>query len=166
MADGLDFKLRTFGDHAMEFSLRRMGDRAGTPPGLRPILEKIGDRMLDDEQRLFDSSGRTAGRPWRPLEKSTRLRKERARYPFPSKPNIATTHEMISLTRKNSPDNIFRVTDIYVIIGSSAPAVGFQQTGTISMPARPPLMFSRLQQDYYYKLMTDFVFEGRLPAHA
>lgn len=162
----LDFTLRTYGDHAMEFSLKRMGDRAGSPPGLRPILEKIGDRMHDDERRLFMSQGRTGGRPWRPLEASTRARKKRAHYAFPNHPNIATQHEMRSLTERNAPDSIFRVTDIYVIIGSSAPAVGFQQTGTISMPERPPLMFSRLQQDYYYKLLTDFVMDGRMPEHA
>jgi hypothetical protein len=166
MAEGLDFKLRTFGDHAFEFSLTRMTDRVDGFPGLRPILEKIGERMLDDERRLFESSGRTAGRPWRPLAKSTRIKKERAGYPFPSKPNIATGHEMDSFSVRGAPDNLFRVTDIYVIIGSTAEAVGWQQTGTVSMPARPPMMFSPLQQDYYYKLLSEYVFDGSLPEHA
>src|SRR6266487_5727731 len=97
----MDFSLRTFGDHNFEFSLKRMADRAAVPgPGLRPALDIIGKRMLRDERRLFESGGRTGGRPWRPLDKSTRLNKARAGYARPSAPLIATGEEMRSLSQR------------------------------------------------------------------
>lgn len=161
----LDFSLRTFGDHALEFSLRSMRDRASVDGhGLRPALEKIGYRMLDDEERLFQSSGRTGGHPWKPLARSTRVQKAKKGQPL--KPLIATGHLMRSFSDRREPDNIFRLTDIYVIIGSSAPQADLMAEGTEHMPARPPLMFTRLQQDYYYKILSDWVFEGRLPRNA
>lgn len=156
----LDFKLRTLGDHSFEFSLRRMGDRASVKPGLRPALEVIGDEMLDAERRLFESGGATGGQPWRPLKKSTRKAKLRKGQ---TKILVATGRLMESFTSKSSPDNYFRVTDIYVSISSAVPYAGFHQTGTVEMPARPPMMFTRLQEDHLYKILADFVFDGSLP---
>lgn len=158
-----DYELQLYGQHTFEFKLRRLGERAAKS---RPALEKIGLRMLSDERRLFETGGRSGHTPWRPLAKDTRIAKAAAGYRQPSAPLIGTGDEMRSLSERGAPGNIFRVTDTYVIIGSSKPQVDLQMTGTRDMPARPPIQFTRLQQDSYLNILERFIFDGSLPRNA
>lgn len=154
--------LRLFGDHAAELALTNPADRSDE---LVPILNVVGGRMLKSEKRLFETSGKSGGHAWEPLDSETITRKRKG---FDGgtrirKPLIRSGHEMRSLSERGAPDNIYRVTRLYVIIGSQAPGVGPQTTGTKHMVARPPIQFTDKQARDWTGLIDDFIFKGKLP---
>lgn len=154
----MKWKLRAYGVKAAEFALRDPADRSDE---LIPILDVVGRRMLKSEKRLFDTSGASAGRPWEPLKGLSMKRKKSSRG---RKPLIRTGHEMMSLSKKGASGNLYRVTRLYVLIGSTDPGVPYQTTGTKWMPARPPIMFTDAQAREWVDLVDDFIFTGRVPS--
>jgi hypothetical protein len=153
----MEWILRSYGTNAAEMALRNPADRSDE---LVPILDVVGRRMLKSEKRLFETSGRSGGQPWAALKPITVKRKKGK---GGKKPLIRTGHEMKSLSVRDALDNLYRVTRLYVLIGSTAPGVEYQKTGTRRMKARPPIIFTVKQKDEWVGLVNDFIFSGNVP---
>lgn len=154
----MEVKLTIIGDNRAKFELDRVAARA---TDMGPILRVIGHRMLRAEKRLFETSGWSAGgERWAPLKPATIKRKKGTRHP--TRPLTRTGEEMLSFSRESHPDNIFRVGKTFVEIGSKAPGVPFQKTGTRHMVARPPIRIAESAEHRYKAAILKFVVDGEL----
>jgi hypothetical protein len=144
--------IRFYGIHSTEFALRRPADRA---VNLKPIMELIGMEMLESEQELFRTGGASGSIPWSPLEASTLKRKR-----GDARPLHRSGDEEESLTERGRQYNIFNATRSFVLIGSRAPGVPYQRTGTRHMESREPIQFRDDQVERWVDQVNDFIFHG------
>lgn len=153
----MDTIFHMYGDNAVEMMLRKPSERAGH---MKPAFEKVGKAMLKDERLLFDTSGFSGNAPWRPLAKSTIARKRSANAPQPTRPMFAFGDLQRSLSVKGAPFNLFRATRLFVLVGSTHPAVGPTTTGAPAhgQPVRDVLAFSTPQIESYIDILSDHIF--------
>jgi len=120
----------------LEFSnLNRMVNTLGRyEKGLEslvPLWELFGKEFYAQETKLFSDA------PWEPLSPRYAEQKQKE---FGGKPLLRATDDLFkSLTQQGAPGNIHDIRPLGAVFGSSDFKVGFHQSGTAIMPARPPL---------------------------
>lgn len=144
---------------------------------LEPALQKIVDKVLIRERRLFETRGASSGVYWVPLRATTILRKKgftakhrsatRRRatpagaerpVPFPDRPLWRFGDLMRSLSERHAPYQTLRVDRDSFELGTTHPAAAYHTTGTSRMPARPPLIIPAKHANEYIQDLEDFIF--------
>lgn len=146
--------IKFYGIKGTKFALEKYAKRAQS---LKPIMEVIGEEMLESEKELFRTQGASGGEPWSPLEDSSlRRKKGDARILY------RTGDEERSLTTKSAPGNLFNATRSFILIGSTQPGVEFQRRGTKNMEVREPIQFRKDQAEHWTDMVSGFIFRGAL----
>lgn len=137
----LEFQISVHGDKLVSRRILRLEDRA---IHARPAFEKMGEKLLRHEKRLFASDGASGGPPWAPLAAST-IAAKAARG---QDPRIlrATGALHSSLTDKGDAANIFHADDDGLEFGSRLAYARYHQHGTKRMPKRKPLQLNETQK--------------------
>lgn len=121
------------GQTHLDRDLLRFEANLAAPAG---ALLNIGTMLREMVERQFDSEGGASG-GWAPLADSTVAAKQRQGLD----PRIlqATGRLKESLTRKFDSEHTERLSGSSLAFGTKVPYAIYHQTGTASMPARPPL---------------------------
>jgi len=135
------------------YQLHVFGERAEE---LEPVLQRITDKILHRERRMFETRGATSGVYWAPLRASTVERK--AGFANPSSPLRRTDELMKSLSERHARYQILSVDDLGIELITTHPAAGFHASGTKNMPRRPPLIIPAKHAREYTKDINDFIF--------
>jgi hypothetical protein len=144
---GIKIRLNIDGLYATENMLRSPAKRAIK---MRPAMDVIMLRVLGHEFEVFNTSGANVGRPWEPTDSG----KEEGDI------LIGSGRLMRSLVMPHAAEGIQDVDDHSIRYGSKVPYFEFHDKGTRYMPKRPPIMFSRLNAQEYYRIMQNFIFHG------
>lgn len=126
--------------------------------GMRLVFEAIAKKMMRSERMLFETSGASAGRPWRVLDKSTI--KTKAREGQSPRPLVATGLLKASLSEKGAPYQILHITDNTLELGTNRPAAVYHHVGAGHNPQRPIIMFTIGQIGTFYDDLQSWIFEG------
>lgn len=120
---------------AFERQIQVFEDRAGkgaADPIIRDGQFRAGDRLLAYYRRRFYRAKSTRG--WPPLAPSTRKQKQRdGTY---KKGTLRRTDALFNSLRAGGANNVRRVVNGIVQVGSNDPKLKFHQNGTSKMPAR------------------------------
>lgn len=136
--------------------------------GLEPVLQKVTDKILVRERRLFETRGASSGVYWAPLKATTILRKSGSTFkrkrggsesiPFPSRPLWRFGDLVKSLSERGNKDQRLHVDDEHIRLSTVHEAAGFHASGTSRMPARPPLVIAAKHAHEYDQMISDFIF--------
>lgn len=154
----MDFRILDFGDAArVSLRLQHLGRKAETT--LEP-MEKISLDMLRVEKAVFDSNGRRGGGSWARLKDSTVERKGtteilRTRGARPGYSAIGNDALYLSVTEKDAPFQIRRVTGTMIDFGTELDEGMYVQHGTRNMKARPFLKFTQYDINRWKQMILD-----------
>lgn len=136
--------------------------------GLEPVLQKITDKILARERRLFETRGASSGVYWAPLKATTILRKQGSTFkhgrsgsesiPYPERPLWRFGDLVKSLSERGNQYQRLHVDDETIHLSTTHPAAGFHATGTSRMPRRPPLIIAAKHAHEYDQMISDFIF--------
>jgi phage gpG-like protein len=144
--------IKTFGMDHLLLSLR---GKAFRMRNTRPVMEAIAEDMLRVEAAQFDSQGRRGGGSWKRDLPSTVERKL-----FGDRdPRIMHDRERlrISLTKRDSPDNVLEVTDNTIRFGTRVPYAATHQYGRGHIPARPIIKFLPRDRERWARMVGEHV---------
>jgi len=145
-----------------EYELRATGMRA---EHLFPVMDEIVDKILERNQRAFDTRGASTGRYWAPLKKATIERKQRLGVSDPFAPLRRTDKLMASLSERHAEHQILEVEDDGFYLSTDLPYAPIHASGDGDrMPARPPLVVPKSHVDEYMKMIKDYVIFGETDA--
>jgi hypothetical protein len=154
---GIEFSHGPMRIEDFQYELIATGDRA---TDLFDVMDRIADKILDRERRMFETRGASSGEYWSPLKSSTVRRKQRSGAADPFAPLRDKDALMRSLSEREAEFQELDVTDDSVSLSTTHPAAEFHATGTSNMPARPPLIIPKKHAQEYIKMIRDSVFEG------
>ena len=141
-----------------QYELRAIGRRA---VNLYPVMDKIADKLLFREGRMFETRGATSGVYWSPLKKSTVERKTRAGVADPFAPLRRSDKLMKSLSVRGAEYQVLEIDDDSVYLSTELPYAEIHAAGNLPrMPARPPLIVPKSHAHEYIKMIRDDIFEG------
>lgn len=136
IAGDLNFRLSVDGQaHVVE----RMQGMMQRVENWQPVLEEVGDVLLDYLSTAFETGGAGTAHGWAPL--SPRYSRWKAKH-YPGKPILTRTGALRkSLTEKQGAGSLYELTKNFVAVGSDyrAGAYGLgrlHQYGTTRMPRR------------------------------
>lgn len=143
-----------------QYELVAMGDRA---IALHPVMDRIADKILEREARMFETRGASSGVYWAPLRATTVRRKSAMPGVVdPFAPLRRTDKLMESLSKRGAEYQDLQIDDESVYLGTSHPAAEFHADGTRNMPARPPLIIPAKHANEYMGMIQRYVFEEEL----
>jgi hypothetical protein len=138
---------------------------------LEPVLQKIVDKILERELRLFETHGASSGVYWAPLKATTILRKQGSTFkrkrttieenrpiPFPSRPLWRYGDLVASLSQRGHPQQRLHVDDSGFELSTTHRSAPFHARGTSRMVARPPLIIPAKHAAEYDQMIFDFIF--------
>jgi phage gpG-like protein len=159
----VELVISIFGDKQFSRRLLRFEDRMDD---MSPAYEEVADYLLDVERMQFLTSGAYASGLWRPLAPSTVAKKLREGLD----PDIlhATLRLRASLTQRDHPDHVRRITADSLFFGTSAksrkgypyPAVHQHGSRDGRIPQRRPVALRRSNRQHIVKVLQRFLVEG------
>jgi hypothetical protein len=162
---GPEFHVPTERIESFEYALELFGARAQDP---EPILQRIVDKLLERERRMFETRGASSGVYWQPLKPSTVARKggttfhhQRAgeRSAYPERPLWRSGDLMRSLSERGAKHQILNVNKDGFTLGTTHEAAAIHADGR-GVPRRPPLVVPKKHAHEYIGMLNDFIFGG------
>src|SRR4051794_38640541 len=101
-----------------QYQIQVFGDRAEE---MEPVLQRIADKILARERRLFETRGASGGRYWRPLKATTVERKIPGGYPYPMDPLRRSLRMEKSLSQRGARDQILDIDDEGIHLATTVP---------------------------------------------
>jgi phage gpG-like protein len=142
-------RVKIFGVTEAEHMFERGAIRASH---MRPVMEDIADDMMSVFGRVFDSQGRRGGGSWAGLKPDTIRQKVKAHEPLWIL--IQTGALRASVTERDAPFQMLRVTNNSINIGSYLPYARAHQEGNEHVPARPYLRFTHYDAERWAGMCT------------
>lgn len=137
------------------YYLETTGERSNE---LKTVMERVLDKIMFRERRMFETRGATSGVYWAPLRGTTVKRKEKLGVPRPLDPLRRFGPLENSLTVRGADNQIAHVDDDGLMLATTLEYAAYHVTGTGRMPARPPLVVPAKHAREYTGMIEDFIF--------
>lgn len=117
---------------------------------LSNIWPDVRDEFWSIEKQQFRSEGVAGGDKWKPLSPAYAKAKLRR---YGAKPILQATGDLYASLTGETGDTFYQTTKTSIEIGTTLPYARYHQHGTDKMPARPPIRFSKQQQENLSKVI-------------
>lgn len=118
----------------------------------------IRDDFLTNQRTQFDTEGRHGSAGWASLSPAYAAWKAKN---FPGRPLLVLKGDLrSSLTDKNHPNFVYRVTPFALTLGTTDPKARWHQKGTQDMPDRKPVELVESQKTRWPKLVQEGIFKS------
>lgn len=146
------------GDRQIARELLRFSGRA---VDASPAFEAIGELLIEEERKQFDTQGAHASGGWKPLKPATLAAKQRKGLRLEILQ--ATGPLMDSLTEKGDAHMIFEAHPTELVFGSAVPYAPYHQTGTHrGLPRRRPIELTEATRKACVKILQRWLVAGEL----
>ena len=153
---GLDLSATIEGSELVDRLMAQMADRTGD---VSPIWPKVGDVVVDNMARQFDTEGaHFLGRQWSPLKPEYLAWK--IRKGLDPRRLHATGDMRRSFTTR--PMDVEEFYPDYAVFRSNDAKAPFHQSGTRNMPARRIFAMTEDFSDEITQVVARYIFENRL----
>ena len=125
---------------------------------LRGVWPDVDEYMRYAIQELFNAEGARGGDKWVALSPAYKVWKDAH---FPGRPILYRTGALRQSLINKGGDHIFEPDRMGMTWGSSVPYAKYHQTGTRTMPSRPPIRFLKKEDgERIMKLLQEYIFKS------
>mgnify|MGYP001558528499 CR=1 FL=1 len=132
-ADLVPFTLKVNGVKQLDLALGLMGK---TVKDLSPVWADVDTYLRGAVGEQFGTTGRRGGSEWVKLSPKYKAWKD---WHYPGRPILVRTGDLKQSLVEFGGNHIFRAERTSMTFGSRIPYAGYHQSGTRTMPSRPPI---------------------------
>ena len=132
-ADLVPFTLKVNGVKQLDLALGLMGKAV---KDLSPVWPEVDEYLRGAVGGQFGTIGRRGGSEWAKLSPKYKIWKD---YFYPGRPILVRTGDLKQSLVEFGGNHIFKAERASMTFGSRIPYAGYHQSGTRTMPARPPI---------------------------
>lgn len=132
-SDLVPFTLTVQGVKQLDLALGLMGKAV---KDLSPVWAEVDTYLRGAVGEQFSTVGRRGGTEWAKLSPKYKIWKD---YFYPGRPILVRTGDLKASLTEFGGNHIFRAERAGMGFGSRIPYAGYHQSGTRTMPARPPI---------------------------